>query len=186
MNRSSRSPPRQSRQSRQSSRQETFEHFPHEKGSFYAFDGMPAGTSSNDMSYHHALVEAINSNNLPTVMQLVESGKPNTAISNAINIAAFNGRLDIIRSLLNRLAQRGYDHDYIKTYYLNSALISAVSGKHPDIVQYLLQVGADNFDNALLVARAGRNDIISRILEQARYSHPTQGPPTFNGRWSQP
>lgn len=112
----------------------------------------------------HKLFEAVTDQKPRSVARLIKAGgNPNAY--NALAEGAKNGRLDIVKMLVEARATINPDH-----YLIQSALEGAVQSGSPDVINFLIESGADVNINrgAPLLQAVGRfNTDIAKLLLNA-------------------
>ncbi|MGD8377061.1 MAG: ankyrin repeat domain-containing protein, partial [Acidobacteriota bacterium] len=113
------------------------------------------------------LFAAVRAGDVAETGRLLDAGVPLESEDNygstPLLMAAANGRVDVVRLLLDR----GADPDHRETFYGAGALDMALFGDHPDVALLLVEAGADGRETALAVALQGGNLELARAAVTA-------------------
>ena len=91
----------------------------------------------------------------------VKESKMDNILNGAILWAVLGGRIDIVKSMLNKSEQRGLELD------LNWIMIEAAEFGHINIVHLMIEKGAAFFNNALFyAAKGGHLKIVQLMIEK--------------------
>lgn len=118
---------------------------------------------------------------LPLFNLLIKFKLPCLHYRDLLSNACFGGNLEIVKFALNydSAIENLWDHD-VDAY--NFGLIHAIEGKKIDIVRYLIKLGANNLNDALIKAsrldnieivelliKSGANDIVNALLSTSDF-----------------